>query len=127
MARSPACSVGFSNGVFGLWTMPGGDHVHTLSISQHDIGSVAINSTGDWLAFASATLGQLLVWEWKTETCACAGRARPPGPARHSAPPAHPAAVAQTSSSSRATSTTCAASHTAPTGSSWLRAATTRR
>lgn len=31
---------------------------------------MAINATGEWLAFGSAALGQLLVWEWQSETCA---------------------------------------------------------
>jgi hypothetical protein len=26
---------------------------------------------GEWLAFGSSGLGQLLVWEWRSETCAC--------------------------------------------------------
>jgi periodic tryptophan protein 2 len=29
---------------------------------------VAINATGEWLAFGSAALGQLLVWEWRSES-----------------------------------------------------------
>mmetsp|Transcript_6250 Transcript_6250/g.22223 ORF Transcript_6250/g.22223 Transcript_6250/m.22223 type:complete len:926 (-) Transcript_6250:29-2806(-) len=60
--------VGFSSGVFGLYEMPTCTNVHTLSISQRRINTVAINSTGEWLAFGSATLGQLLVWEWQSET-----------------------------------------------------------
>ena len=32
------------------------------------IQAAAINCTGEWLAFGSEALGQLLVWEWKTET-----------------------------------------------------------
>lgn len=39
-----------------------------FSITQHKINSIAINVTGDWLAFGSSTLGQLLVWEWQSET-----------------------------------------------------------
>ena len=39
-----------------------------FSITQHKIDSIAINVTGDWLAFGSASLGQLLVWEWQSET-----------------------------------------------------------
>jgi periodic tryptophan protein 2 len=34
------------------------------------VNAVAINATGEWLAFGSAALGQLLVWEWQSETCA---------------------------------------------------------
>jgi len=59
---------GFSNGVFGLWEMPSFTSVHTLSISQEKITSVAINETGEWLAFGASKLGQLLVWEWQSES-----------------------------------------------------------
>ena len=29
---------------------------------------MAVNSTGEWLAFGCSSLGQLLVWEWQSET-----------------------------------------------------------
>lgn len=29
---------------------------------------MSINKTGDWLAFGCSALGQLLVWEWQSET-----------------------------------------------------------
>ncbi|CAJ0964733.1 unnamed protein product, partial [Ranitomeya imitator] len=32
------------------------------------ISSIAINSTGDWISFGSSGLGQLLVWEWQSES-----------------------------------------------------------
>ena len=60
--------VGFSSGVFGLWEMPDFNCVHTLSVSQEKITSVAINATGEWLAFGAQRLGQLLVWEWASES-----------------------------------------------------------
>ena len=60
--------VGFSTGVFGLWEMPAFCNIHTLSISQEKISSVAINSSGEWLAFGARKLGQLLVWEWQSES-----------------------------------------------------------
>jgi periodic tryptophan protein 2 len=59
---------GFSNGVFGLYEMPDFNMIHTLSISQNDIDFVTINRTGEWLAFGAAKLGQLLVWEWQSES-----------------------------------------------------------
>lgn len=62
--------VGFSNGVFGLYEMPDCNAIHTLSISQRRVTTVAVNATGEWLAFGAAALGQLLVWEWQSETCA---------------------------------------------------------
>ncbi|TFK81754.1 WD40 repeat-like protein [Polyporus arcularius HHB13444] len=60
--------VGFSTGVFGLWEMPAFSNIHTLSISQEKISSVAINPSGEWLAFGAQKLGQLLVWEWQSES-----------------------------------------------------------
>jgi periodic tryptophan protein 2 len=59
---------GFSTGVFGIWEMPSFTNIHTLSISQEKISSVAINSSGEWLAFGAKKLGQLLVWEWQSES-----------------------------------------------------------
>lgn len=60
--------IGFSTGVFGLWEMPGFTNLHTLSISQEKISSIAINPSGEWLAFGAKKLGQLLVWEWQSES-----------------------------------------------------------
>lgn len=59
---------GFSTGIFMLYELPEFIQIHALSISQHRISSVAINESGDWLAFGSSSLGQLLVWEWQSET-----------------------------------------------------------
>jgi len=61
-------TVGFSTGVFGLWEMPSFSNIHTLSISQEKISSVAISPSGEWLAFGARKLGQLLVWEWQSES-----------------------------------------------------------
>ncbi|KAJ1863412.1 U3 snoRNP protein [Coemansia sp. RSA 989] len=60
--------LGFTNGVFGIWEMPDFNMVHSLSISRKKINTVAINPSGEWLAFGSSALGQLLVWEWQSET-----------------------------------------------------------
>ncbi|KAK7044745.1 periodic tryptophan protein 2 [Favolaschia claudopus] len=59
-APSNLLVVGFSNGIFGLWEMPEFSNIHTLSISQEKISSVAINASGEWLAFGARKLGQLL-------------------------------------------------------------------
>ncbi|KAK9325897.1 WD40-repeat-containing domain protein [Lipomyces orientalis] len=60
--------VGFSSGVFGIYELPDFNMIHTLSISQNDIDFVTINKTGEWLAFGASKLGQLLVWEWQSES-----------------------------------------------------------
>lgn len=44
--------------------------VHRLAISGGvHVNSVALNRSGEWIAFGSAMQGQLLVWEWQSETC----------------------------------------------------------
>ncbi|KAG6796535.1 periodic tryptophan protein 2 [Apis mellifera caucasica] len=62
--------VGFSNGSFYLYEMPDVNMIHSLSISNQCITSIAINSTGDWIALGCSSAGQLLVWEWQSETYA---------------------------------------------------------
>ncbi|KZF20360.1 putative small nucleolar ribonucleo protein complex subunit [Xylona heveae TC161] len=59
---------GFSNGIFTLYELPEFNMIHTLSISQNDIDFVTLNKTGEWLAFGASKLGQLLVWEWQSES-----------------------------------------------------------
>ncbi|PYI22871.1 WD40 repeat-like protein [Aspergillus japonicus CBS 114.51] len=60
--------VGFSNGLFGLYDMPEFNQIHQLSVSQSNIDCVTINKSGEWLAFGSSKHGQLLVWEWQSES-----------------------------------------------------------
>lgn len=59
---------GFSNGLFGLYELPDFNMIHTLSISQNDIDFVTLNKSSEWLAFGASKLGQLLVWEWQSES-----------------------------------------------------------
>ncbi|GLC52693.1 hypothetical protein PLESTB_000658000 [Pleodorina starrii] len=68
-------AVGFSSGVFELHqlthgSVPGSQLtcLHTLSASRERLTSLAFNHTGDWLAVGCARLGQLLVWEWRSES-----------------------------------------------------------
>ena len=67
-AESNLLVAGFSNGLFGLYELPEFNMIHTLSISQNDIDFVTINKSGEWLAFGASKLGQLLVWEWQSES-----------------------------------------------------------
>lgn len=59
---------GFSNGIFVIYSMPDFNVIHSLSISQNCIDFVTINKSGEWLAFGASKLGQLLVWEWQSES-----------------------------------------------------------
>ena len=72
-------TVGFSNGVFGLWSLAAGalgsdpgehqfDLIHQLSISSAPIEACAANRSGEWLALGVPQHGQLLVWEWRSES-----------------------------------------------------------
>ena len=67
-AKSNLIVAGFSNGIFGLYEMPDFNMIHTLSISQNKIDNVTLNCSGEWLAFGASKLGQLLVWEWQSES-----------------------------------------------------------
>ncbi|KAL2350631.1 periodic tryptophan protein-like protein 2 [Cryomyces antarcticus] len=67
-AESNLLVAGFSNGTFGLYELPDFNQIHNLSISQNDIDFVTINKSGEWLAFGASKLGQLLVWEWQSES-----------------------------------------------------------
>ncbi|KAG9473021.1 hypothetical protein GDO78_015312 [Eleutherodactylus coqui] len=59
---------GFANGTFHIHELPDVNLIHSLSISGQSISSITINSTGDWISFGSSGLGQLLVWEWQSES-----------------------------------------------------------
>ncbi|XP_046624301.1 periodic tryptophan protein 2 homolog [Neodiprion virginianus] len=61
---------GFSTGAFFIHEMPDVNMIHSLSISEQCISSIALNNTGDWIALGCSGLGQLLVWEWQSETYA---------------------------------------------------------
>ncbi|KAI1326880.1 periodic tryptophan protein 2 [Xylariaceae sp. FL0255] len=67
-AESNLLVAGFSNGIFGLYELPDFNPIHTLSVSQNEIDFVSINNSGEWLAFGASRLGQLLVWEWQSES-----------------------------------------------------------
>ena len=59
---------GFNHGAFLIHEMPEVNLIHSLKISDQEISSVSLNATGDWIALGCAGIGQLLVWEWQSET-----------------------------------------------------------
>ncbi|KZV62737.1 WD repeat protein [Peniophora sp. CONT] len=67
-AASALLVLGFSTGVFALFELPAFTSVHTLSISSSRISAVSVNASGEWLAFGAKDAGQLLVWEWQSES-----------------------------------------------------------
>ncbi|XP_066517499.1 PWP2 small subunit processome component [Hoplias malabaricus] len=59
---------GFASGAFHLRELPDFDLIHSLSIADQRISTIAMNPTGDWIGFGCSGLGQLLVWEWQSES-----------------------------------------------------------
>lgn len=66
--KSNLLVVGFNNGVFSLYELPDCVSIQRISISNASISTVGINNTGEWLVLGSASLSQLLIWEWKSES-----------------------------------------------------------
>lgn len=61
-------AVGFSNGVFSLYELPEFTQLQSLSISKQAISTISMNTSAEWISIASSRLGQLLVWEWQSES-----------------------------------------------------------
>ena len=61
-------SIGFSTGVFSIYELPEFTQIQSLSISKQAISTITQNTTSEWIAIASSKLGQLLVWEWQSES-----------------------------------------------------------
>ncbi|CAH1981259.1 unnamed protein product [Acanthoscelides obtectus] len=65
---------GYSTGEFFIHELPDVNQIHSLSISDEKIKSISLNDTGDWIALGCGGSGflqfsgQLLVWEWQSET-----------------------------------------------------------
>ncbi len=64
----PMLAVGFRSGSFAIYKVSEKsiDNVQTISMSDFEITS--ITASPDWIVIASESLGQVLVWEWKSET-----------------------------------------------------------
>jgi len=61
--------LGFDDGVFALHELPSVTRLHSLSVSRFAIETCALSpSGGAWLALGAPTMGQLVVWEWQSES-----------------------------------------------------------
>lgn len=67
-APSNLLIVGFSSGEFRLYELPSFTLIQQLSMGVNAVNTISINSTGEWIAFGSKELGQLLVYEWQSES-----------------------------------------------------------
>ncbi|CDJ42715.1 glutamyl-tRNA synthetase, putative [Eimeria tenella] len=60
--------IGFTGGVFQLYTLPDLGAVVKLSFGVRSLDSVCLSYDGEWVAAAAAESSTLLVWEWRSET-----------------------------------------------------------
>eukprot|EP00929_Paragymnodinium_shiwhaense_P112293 TRINITY_DN80552_c0_g1_i1.p1 TRINITY_DN80552_c0_g1~~TRINITY_DN80552_c0_g1_i1.p1 ORF type:complete len:1002 (+),score=244.88 TRINITY_DN80552_c0_g1_i1:151-3156(+) len=58
----------FSQGIFMLFEMPDMTALQTLSLGRDSLDAIQLGAKGDWVAIGSSKLGQLFVWEWRSET-----------------------------------------------------------
>lgn len=59
-----------TNGKFSIWRLIGEDlePIQNFSVGEHKISTLAVNDTCTWLALGIKSLGQLIVWEWKSQS-----------------------------------------------------------
>ncbi|QDZ19435.1 WD40 repeat domain-containing protein [Chloropicon primus] len=60
--------VGFKDGRFELFQMPDFTSIQSLSVSRDALSTAVINPASDLVAIGCAKLGQLLVWNWQSES-----------------------------------------------------------
>ena len=60
--------VGFHDGRFELFQMPEFTSIQSLSVSREALTTAVINVASDLVAIGCAKLGQLLVWNWRSES-----------------------------------------------------------
>ena len=61
---------GFSDGTFALHRLPSFQHLQSLSVSSGVLDTAAISPAGDKLALGCSEYGQMLVWDWRSESYA---------------------------------------------------------
>lgn len=42
--------------------------VQTFSVGQNKISTLAVNASGSWICLGLKTFGQIIVWEWKSQS-----------------------------------------------------------
>lgn len=66
-ARAGLLAAGLSSGAFDLRELPSFAPLHALSASRAPLTSLCFSEDGEWLAVGAAALGQLVVWDWRSE------------------------------------------------------------
>ncbi len=58
----------FSTGAFFIYELPDCTLLHSLMVSDKGISAVSISPAGDWIALGCQDHGQLVVWEWQSQS-----------------------------------------------------------
>ena len=60
----------YASGRFCIWRLVGEEleEVQSFSVGENKISTLAVNDGCTWLALGIKSLGQLLVWEWKSQS-----------------------------------------------------------
>lgn len=67
-AASSLLILGLTTGEFRLYELPSFNLLQQLTMGQNAVDTVSVNNSGEWLAFGSSHLGQLIVYEWQSES-----------------------------------------------------------
>lgn len=59
---------GFVSGSFLIHELPSFNLIHSLKVSDHIVSSLSFNQNGDWIALGCASVGELIIWEWQSES-----------------------------------------------------------
>lgn len=61
---------GHEGGVFDIWEVdPVVQQLHSIQVSNTGkTSNVALSPSGDWLSIANLALGELIIWDWKSQT-----------------------------------------------------------
>lgn len=68
LAKLGLLLVGFTNGAASLYELPDFTTLYALTAGDQAATTTAINADGEWIALGCAESGQLLVWEWRSES-----------------------------------------------------------
>ena len=70
-SRASLLLLGYKNGIFGLYRVEGIETIslQVFSVTDKKISHLSFNQNSDWVAMASEEEGQLMIWEWRSQTC----------------------------------------------------------
>ena len=60
----------YSKGKFSIYKLLEEEltEVQTFSVGENKISTMAVNSSGTWICLGLKTFGQIIVWEWKSQS-----------------------------------------------------------